>query len=48
MDFRDKEVGGRRSIPVGTIPPWSSVIPAEWRQGLIVERDVLGEEEEKI
>jgi hypothetical protein len=34
--------------PVGTIPPWSSLISAAWRQGLVVERGVLGEEEEKI
>jgi hypothetical protein len=23
--------GQAGTIPVGTIPPWSSVIPAEWR-----------------
>jgi hypothetical protein len=33
---------------VGTNPPWSSLISAGWRQGLVVERGVLGEEEEKI
>jgi hypothetical protein len=36
------------SMMVGTNPPWSSLISAGWRQGLVVERGVLGEEEEKI
>jgi hypothetical protein len=43
--------GSASALPimmVGTNPPWSSLISAAWRQGLVVERGVLGGEEEKI